>query len=343
MNKPIVGITQGDSNGIGYEVIIKALSDPRILDMLTPVIYGSTKLFGFYKKLIPEMEQLECYAINQASEARPKCINVVNCLPDSVFAEPGKATGESAKSAITAINRAVSDLKDGAIDTLVTGPIDKRAMTAEGFGYAGHTDFFRDAFGVKDVTMLMVSSRIRLGVVTGHIPLKEVPAAITRERILGKLRLMSESLKQDFGVVEPRIAVLSLNPHSGDGGLLGNEEQEVIIPAIKQATEEGLLAFGPFSPDGYFGLSHYEHFDATLAMYHDQGLAPFKTIAFDDGVNYTAGLPVIRTSPDHGTAPNLAGKGEADARSMRAAIFASIDILNHRRRWTKLQENKLAI
>lgn len=343
MNKVVVGITQGDSNGIGYEVIIKALSDPRILDMFTPVIYGSSKLFGFYKKLLPEMEHLECYAVKEASEAKPKCINIVNCLPDSVFAEPGKATEESAKAAITAINRAVADLKAGVIDTLVTGPIDKRAMTADGFGYAGHTDFFRDAFGVKDVTMLMVSSRIRLGVVTGHIPLKEVPAAITQERILGKLRLMSESLKRDFGVVEPRIAVLSLNPHSGDGGLLGSEEQDVIIPAIRQATEEGLLAFGPFSPDGYFGLSHYENFDATLAMYHDQGLAPFKTIAFDDGVNYTAGLPVVRTSPDHGTAPGLAGKGEADARSMRAAIFASIDILNHRRSWDRLQENKLAI
>jgi len=343
MTKPVVGITQGDSNGIGYEVIIKALSDPRILDMFTPVIYGSSKLFGFYKKTLPEMEQLDCYAISQASEAKPKTINIVNCLPDNVFAEPGKATGESAKAAITAINRAVQDLTDGAIDTLVTGPIDKRAMTAEGFGYAGHTDYFRDVFGVQDVTMLMVSSRIRLGVVTGHIPLKDVPAAITRERILGKLRLMSASLKEDFGVVEPRIAVLSLNPHSGDGGLLGSEEQDVIIPAIKQATEEGLLAFGPFSPDGYFGLSHYENFDATLAMYHDQGLAPFKTIAFDDGVNYTAGLPVIRTSPDHGTAPNLAGRGEADARSMRAAIFASIDILNHRRKWKKLQENKLVI
>lgn len=343
MNKPIVGITQGDSNGIGYEVIIKALSDPRILDMFTPVIYGSSKLFGFYKKALPEMEHLEGYAINSAAEAKPKCINIVNCLPDSVFAEPGRATGESAKAAIEAIRHAVEDLREGTIDTLVTGPIDKRAMTAEGFGYAGHTDYFRDVFGVKDVTMLMVSSRIRLGVVTGHIPLKEVPAAITKERILGKLHLMSESLKQDFGVVEPRIAVLSLNPHSGDGGLLGSEEQDVIIPAIKQATEEGLLAFGPFSPDGYFGLSHYENFDATLAMYHDQGLAPFKTIAFDDGVNYTAGLPVIRTSPDHGTAPDLAGKGEADARSMRAAIFASIDILSHRRRWAKLQENKLAI
>ena len=340
--RPIVGITQGDSNGIGYEIIIKALSDPRILDMFTPVVYGSTKLFGFYKKTVPEIEQLECYAINSASEAKPRRINIVNCLPESIFAEPGRASAESAKAAVTALECAVREIKEGLIDTLITAPIDKKAMSGEGFGFPGHTEYLQNAFGAKDTTMLMTSSRIKLGVVTGHIPLKDVPSAITVEKILSKLRIIRQSLKEDFGVVEPRIAVLSLNPHSGDGGLLGTEEQDIIIPAIRQASQEGILAFGPFSPDGYFGLSHYEDFDATLAMYHDQGLAPFKTIAFDDGVNYTAGLPIVRTSPDHGTAAELAGRGMADSRSMRAAIFASLDILAHRQAWKELQENKIA-
>lgn len=340
-NKLIVGITQGDSNGIGYEVIIKALSDPRILDMLTPVVYGSSKIFSFYRKSIPEIEQMDTNAISSASEAHAKRVNIVGCLPDNVFAEPGGATADSAKAAITALDWAVRDLKAGKIDVLVTGPINKKAIVAEGFGFPGHTEFLQEAFGVKDVTMLMISERLKVGVVTGHIPLKDVPGAITEEKILSKLRLMKASLEQDFGIANPRIGVLSLNPHSGDSGLLGTEEQNIIIPAIRKAVEEGIMAFGPFSPDGYFGMGHYEQFDATLAMYHDQGLAPFKAIAFEDGVNYSAGLPVVRTSPDHGTAFELAGRDEADPRSMRAAIFAAIDIWKHRQAWKSLQEGKM--
>lgn len=340
-NKIIVGITQGDSNGIGYEVIIKALADPRILEQFTPVIYGSSKLFGFYRKTIPEVEQMDTNAINSATEAHPKRINIVNCLPDNTFAEPGQATAESAKSAIKSLEVAIKELKEGKIDVLVTGPINKKAMSNEGFGFPGHTEFIQNYFGAKDVAMLMVSHRLKLAVVTGHIPLKEVPSQITEEKILSKLRLLNESLKQDFVVDQPRIAVLSLNPHSGDGGLLGSEEQEIIIPAIKKATEEGILAFGPFSPDGYFGLSHYENFDATLAMYHDQGLSPFKALSFEDGVNYTAGLPVIRTSPDHGTAFEMAGRDEADPRSMRAAIFTAIDIFRNRQSWKDLQASRM--
>lgn len=339
--KLTVGITQGDSNGIGYEVIIKALSDPRILDSFTPVIYGSPKLFGFYLKTIPEIESMETNVIPDASKAEPKKINIVNCLPDSVYAEPGQATPDSARAAIAALDAAVKDIKAGRIDTMVTGPINKKAMAGEGFGFPGHTEFLQNAFGVKDVTMLMISSRLKLGVVTGHIPLKEVPAKITRARILSQLRLMNESLIKDFCVDQPRIAVLSLNPHSGDGGLLGTEEQEIIIPAIADATAEGILAFGPFSPDGYFGLGHYENFDATLAMYHDQGLSPFKAIAFEDGVNYTAGLPVVRTSPDHGTAFAMAGRDEADPHSMRAAIFDSIDIYWRREAYAELLAGKM--
>ncbi|MBO4427006.1 MAG: 4-hydroxythreonine-4-phosphate dehydrogenase PdxA [Bacteroidales bacterium] len=339
--KLIVGITQGDSNGIGYEVIIKALSDPRILDMFTPVIYGSSKIFGFYRKTIPEIEQMDTNLINSAKEAHPKRVNILGCLPDNAYAEPGGATAASAQAAITSLERAVKDLKAGEIDVLVTGPINKKAIVAEGFGFPGHTEYLEKEFGVKDVTMFLISERLKVGVVTGHIPLKDVPAAITEEKILSKLRLMNESLQRDFGISSPQIAVLSLNPHSGDSGLLGDEEQKIIIPAIRKATEEGILAFGPFSPDGYFGMGHYERFDATLAMYHDQGLAPFKAIAFEDGVNYTAGLPVVRTSPDHGTAFELAGRDEADPRSMRAAIFAAIDIYKNRIAWQKLQEGKL--
>ena len=225
---------------------------------------------------------------------------------------------------------------------LVTGPINKKAMSNEGFGFPGHTEYIQNAFGAPDSLMFMVSHRLRLAVVTGHIPLKDVPAQITEERILSKLRLINASLKQDFVVDQPRIAVLSLNPHSGDGGLLGTEEQDIIIPAIKKATDEGILAFGPFSPDGFFGLNHFEDFDATLAMYHDQGLAPFKALSFEDGVNFTAGLPIIRTSPDHGTAFEMAGRDQADPRSMRAAIFTAIDIWRNRHEWEDLQEGRMS-
>ena len=336
-----VGITQGDSNGIGYEVIIKALSDARILEQFTPVLYGSSKIFSFYRKSVPEIDDIATNAIAKASEAHEKRINIINCLPDSSYAEPGRATPDSARAAISCLEAAVRDLEVGDIDVLVTGPINKKAMNGQGFKFPGHTEYIQDAFGVKDVLMFMVSSRLRIGVVTGHIPLKDVPGSISEEGILSKLRLMRKSLREDFCIDQPRIAVLSLNPHSGDGGLLGSEEQDIIIPAIKKATDEGILAFGPFSPDGFFGLGHYEQFDATLAMYHDQGLAPFKAIAFEDGVNFTAGLPVVRTSPDHGTAFEMAGRDEADPMSMRAAIFAAIDILRNRQAWAELQEGKM--
>ena len=339
--KPIVGITQGDGNGIGYEVIIKALSDPRILESFTPVIYGSSKIFGFYKKSLHEIEQLDTNVIASAKDAHPKRINIVNCLPENVYVEPGQSTPESAKSAMKALECAVEDIKQGLIDVLVTAPINKRAMTAEGFGYTGHTEYLENAFGVKDVAMFMVSDSLKVGVVTGHIPVKDISASITQEKIISKLRLMSDSLKRDFAVNSPRIAVLSLNPHSGDGGLLGNEEVTIISPAVKAAREQGIEAYGPFSPDGFFGLGHYANYDATLAMYHDQGLAPFKSIAFEEGVNYTAGLPMVRTSPDHGTSYDIAGRDLADPRSMRSAIFTAIDILGNRKRFDELESGKI--
>lgn len=341
--KLTVGITQGDGNGIGYEVIIKAFADERMLDICTPVIYGSSKIFGFYRKQIHNIEQINTNVIASANEAHPKRVNIINCLPDNVFVEPGQSTPESAKSAMTSLEYAVRDLKEGNIDALVTAPINKRAMVNEGFGYTGHTEYLEKEFGVDEALMIMVSDQLKVGVVTGHIPLKDVPGKISRDLILTKLRLMNSSLKRDFGIFSPKIAVLGLNPHCGDGGLLGDEEQSVILPAVQQASEEGIMAFGPYSPDGFFGLGNYSRFDAVLAMYHDQGLIPFKALAFEIGVNFTAGLPVVRTSPDHGTAYEMAGKDLADPHSMISSIYTAIDICGNRVKYDELQAGKMTM
>lgn len=342
--KIVVGITQGDGNGIGYEVIIKALADERILDFCTPVIYGSSKIFGFYRKLIHNLDKpVNTNIITSAKEIHPKRVNIVNCLPDNVYVEPGQSTPESAKSAMIALEKAVEDIKNGDIDVLVTAPFNKRAMAAEGFGFTGHTEYLEKEFGVDEVCMIMVSDSLKVGVVTGHIPFRDVPSAITREKIVGKLGLMKQSLERDFGIDSPKIAVLGLNPHCGDGGLLGEEEKNIILPAVQDAVSQGILAFGPYSPDGFFGLGNYSKFDAVLAMYHDQGLIPFKALAFEDGVNYTAGLPIVRTSPDHGTAYEMAGRDEADPRSMMASIFAAIDIFNRRQAYDSLVAGKLKL
>jgi 4-hydroxythreonine-4-phosphate dehydrogenase len=341
--KLIVGITQGDGNGIGYEVIIKALADERMLDFCTPVIYGSSKIFGFYKKHIHDIENINTNVISSAKDVHAKRVNIVNCLPENVFVEPGQPTPESAKAAMTSLSRAVEDIKAGYIDVLVTAPINKRAMSSEGFGYTGHTEYLEEQFGVDEVAMIMVCDRLKVGVLTGHVSLKDVPALITEDKILKKLRLMKSSLQRDFGIDAPKIAVLGLNPHCGDGGLLGDEEQRIILPAIMAANEEGIMAFGPYSSDGFFSLGNYTKFDAVLAMYHDQGLTPFKALAFEDGVNYTAGLPVVRTSPDHGTAYEMAGRDQADPRSMISAIYAAIDIYKRREAYDDLIENRMTI
>ena len=340
--KLVVGITQGDGNGIGYEVVIKALADERMLDLCTPVIYGSSKIFGFYKKQIHNIDQINTNVINSAKDVHQKRVNIVNCLPENVFVEPGQATAESAKAAMISLERAVEDIKEGHIDVLVTAPINKRAMAGEGFGYTGHTEYLEKQFGVDEVAMIMVCDRLKVGVVTGHIALKDVVTSITKEKILSKLRLMKVSLEREFGIDAPKIAVLGLNPHCGDGGLLGDEEQQIILPAVQEANAEGILAFGPYSPDGFFGSS-YGKFDAVLAMYHDQGLTPFKALAFEEGVNYTAGLPIVRTSPDHGTAYEMAGRDMADPRSMMAAIYTAIDIFNRRADYDGLVENRMTI
>ncbi len=341
--KLVVGITQGDGNGIGYEVIIKALADERMLDLCTPVIYGSSKIFGFYKKHIHDIEQINTNVITSAKDVHQKRVNIVNCLPENVYVEPGQSTPESAKAAMTSLEKAVADIKEGYIDVLVTAPFNKRAMAGEGFGYTGHTEYLENEFGVGEVAMIMVADRLKVGIVTGHIALKDVVKEISKEKILRKLRLMKSSLQRDFGIDAPKIAVLGLNPHCGDGGLLGDEEQQIILPAVQEANAEGILAFGPYSSDGFFGLGNYMKFDAVLAMYHDQGLTPFKALAFEDGVNFTAGLPIVRTSPDHGTAYEMAGRDLADPRSMIAAIYAAIDIYNRRAEYDDLVENRMTI
>ena len=341
--KLILGITQGDSNGIGYEVIIKALSDERILELCTPVIYGSSKIFGFYKKQLHNIGQINTNLISNAREAHPKRVNILNCLSENISAEPGLSTPDAAKAAIISLQKGVEDLKNGEIDALVTAPINKRAMDNEGFGFTGHTEYLKKCFDADDVTMIMVSERLKVGIVTSHIPLKDVPGSLSQEKILKKLRALKNSMERDFGISSPKIAVLGLNPHCGDGGLLGDEEQSIILPAINAASDEGILAFGPYSADGFFGLGNYSRFDAVLAMYHDQGLAPFKALAFETGVNFTAGLPAVRTSPDHGTAYEKAGKDVAAPHSMISAIYTAIDVYNNRRAFDELQENKMNI
>lgn len=336
MSKIVVGITQGDTNGIGYEVIIKTLSDARVLEMCTPVVYGSSKAFGFYRKQIPETENINTNVVASAKDAHPKRVNIVNCVDDNAQISPGHLTKSGSQAAITALKCAVGEMKKGYIDVLVTAPFNKRAVSDETFRFPGHTEYLVSEFGAKDGLMFLCSDKMRVGVATNHLAISKVSAAITEERILSKLRLMNESLKRDFGVVKPKLAVLGLNPHSGDRGLLGDEEIKVIIPAIEKANKENILAFGPFSPDGFFSINMQYRFDAVLAMYHDQGLIPFKSLAFDSGVNYTAGLPIVRTSPDHGTAFDLAGENKANPQSMLSAIYMAVDIYRNRKRYDQM-------
>lgn len=336
MSKIVVGFTQGDTNGIGYEVIIKTLSDARVLEMCTPVVYGSSKAFGFYRKQIPETENINTNVVASARDAHPKRVNIVNCVDDNAQISPGHLTKSGSQAAITALKCAVGEMKKGYIDVLVTAPFNKRAVSDETFRFPGHTEYLVSEFGAKDGLMFLCSDKMRVGVATNHLAISKVSAAITEERILSKLRLMNESLKRDFGVVKPKLAVLGLNPHSGDRGLLGDEEIKVIIPAIEKANKENILAFGPFSPDGFFSINMQYRFDAVLAMYHDQGLIPFKSLAFDSGVNYTAGLPIVRTSPDHGTAFDLAGENKANPQSMLSAIYMAVDIYRNRKRYDQM-------
>lgn len=337
-----VGITHGDINGIGYEVILKALEDNRILELCTPVVYGSARLATFYRKAA-SLQQVPFNQITSASEAKNAACNIINVVGEDTRVEPGTPTAEAGAAAFEALERAVADLRSGDIDVLVTAPIDKHTMQSDRFTFPGHTEYLEASLGdgEKHALMILFNESVRVALVTVHEPLARIPGLITKERVLDTIRRFNESLTRDFGQPHPRIAVLALNPHSGEEGLLGTEEKEQIIPAIEEARSERINCFGPYASDGFFGHGLYRKFDGVLAMYHDQGLGPFKTLACDGGVNFTAGLDYVRTSPDHGTAFDLAGKGIADATSMRDAIYSAIDIFRCRRRQEEAESNPL--
>jgi 4-hydroxythreonine-4-phosphate dehydrogenase len=336
----LAGISHGDINGIGYEVIIKALSDPAINDICTPIVYGSPKVAAYHRKAL-NVNNFTFNNIRTADEAHTKKSNMINCLDDNIRVELGKSTPQGGEAALISLEKAVEDLKSGKIDVLITAPIDKKNIQSDNFRFNGHTDYLKSVAGVEEVLMFMISESMRIGIVTDHVPLSKVPGLITKETLMRKIRLMNQSLILDFGIRKPRIAVLGLNPHAGDNSLLGTEEAEIISPAIEKARNEGLLAFGPFPADGFFGAGSFAKFDGILAMYHDQGLTPFKALSFDSGVNFTAGLPFIRTSPVHGTAFDIAGKGEASENSFRQAMYLACDIFRNRQMYNEISKNPL--
>lgn len=336
----IAGISHGDINGIGYEVIIKTLMESTINDFCVPVVYGSPKVAAYHRKAL-NINNFSFNNIRSAEEANPKKANLINCLDDNIRVELGKSTPQGGEAALISLEKAVADLKSGKIDVLITAPIDKKNIQSENFHFNGHSEYLKSKAEVDDVLMFMISESLRIGVATGHVPLKDVPDMITLDLILRKLRLMNQSLILDFGIRRPRIAVLGLNPHAGDNSLLGSEEAEVITPAIQKALKEDMLIFGPFPADGFFGAGSFSKFDGILAMYHDQGLTPFKALSFDNGVNFTAGLPFIRTSPVHGTAFQIAGKGEASENSFRQALYLACDIFRNRQMYSEITRNPL--
>lgn len=338
-NRLKIGITQGDTNGIGWEVILKTLSDSRITELCTPVVYGSPDAAAYYRRRIAELEEIAFNTVASAREARRGRINLVVCGAKELRITPGEPSAEAGRAAVDALQTAMRELKEGALDALVTGPIDKETVQADDFRYTGHTEYLAAELEGTPM-MLMCSELLRVGLVTTHLPLAEVSTAISKEKIVAAVDRLNRSLAADFGVVKPRIAVLALNPHAGDGGLLGKEEEETIRPAVNDAYGKGILAFGPFAADGFFASGNYVHYDAVLAMYHDQGLAPFKTLT-PDGVNYTAALRKVRTSPDHGVAYDIAGQDKADPQSMRNAIYTALDIVENRRRWEVMSANPL--
>ncbi|MEJ5961411.1 4-hydroxythreonine-4-phosphate dehydrogenase PdxA [Pedobacter immunditicola] len=339
-NKVKIGISIGDVNGIGLEVILKTLANNSILDYCTPIVYGHTKVASYHRKALG-LTDFNFNVIASASLANPKKANLINCWEEDVKIELGSSTEIGGKYALLSLEKATEDLINGEIDALVTAPINKYNIQSETFKFPGHTEYLQQRSGSSDVLMFLISEELKIGVVTGHIPLKDVSSSITKEKIVDKLKMINDSLKKDFWIEKPKIAVLGLNPHAGDNGLLGKEEEEIIIPAIHEAFDKGIICFGPYSADGFFGNGTYKQFDAVLAMYHDQGLVPFKTIAFSTGVNYTAGLKVIRTSPDHGTGYDIAGKNLADPTSFIEALFAATHIVKNRAEQGLLLSNQL--
>ena len=335
-----VAITQGDTNGIGYEVILKAFADPAILELCTPIIYGSPKVAAYHRKALNIETNFSI--INTAEEAREGRLNMLACFDNEVKVDMGQPSSEAGEAALKALDRAMTDFRSGFYDVLVTAPINKATIQSPGFTFPGHTEYIETSVGEgQKALMILMSDRLRVALVTTHLPIKEVAKAITKEAIVEKATTFHQALRRDFRISSPRIAVLALNPHAGDNGLLGAEEKDVITPAIEELAAKGIQTFGPYPADGFFGAATYTHFDGVLAMYHDQGLAPFKALAQDCGVNYTAGLPIVRTSPDHGTAYDIAGQGKADENSMRQAIYTAIDVFRNRENYDEPLANPL--
>ena len=339
-NKPVIGFSCGDINGIGPEIIIKTIGDARLIEVCTPVIFASNRVINFYRKSVPEVT-FNFLSVKDLSRINHRQINIYNCWEEEVSINPGIMSEAGGKYAIKSLEIASRALKEGRINALVTAPIHKKNIQSSNFNFTGHTPFLKDLFGVNDVLMLLVAENIKVGLVTEHLPIKDVAQNITRESIFSKIKILHASLQKDFGIDRPRIAVLGLNPHAGDEGLIGKEEEEFIKPAIKEAKQNNMLVIGPFSADAFFARGQYEKFDAVLAMYHDQGLIPFKSLSVGEGVNFTAGIPGIRTSPDHGTAFDIAGQNKADESSFRAAVFTCIDVLNNRRTYDENRKNPL--
>ncbi len=335
-----VGITHGDFNGIGYEVIMKAFADHGMLELCTPVVYGLHKAASLYRKTLG-IQDFSFYGIPEASKAVKHHCNFVNLTDVDVGIEPGTSTPAAGSWAVKALNRALEDLEQGHIDVLVTAPINKQNVQSPEFKFPGHTEFLASRTQTSDYLMLLVNEGLRIGTVTGHIPITEVASKLSTDLIVSRLRVMAKSLLVDFGVRTPRIAVLGLNPHAGDHGLIGKEEEQIISPAIRKLSQEGMLVYGPYPADGFFGSGAWKKFDGVMAMYHDQGLIPFKSLAFHHGVNFTAGLPIVRTSPDHGTGYDISGKNEADPSSLREAVFLAIDVFRNRRMYLEISANPL--
>ncbi len=338
-HKPVIGISIGDLNGIGTELVIKTFSDHRMLELCTPIIFASNKLMNFYRKSIPETN-FNYQSIKDFTRINYKQINIFNCWEEEVNITPGQLTDIGGKYAIKSLTAAVQALKENKIQGLVTAPIHKKNTHSPEFNFTGHTPYLKHVFGAQDVAMLMVAGNFRVGLLTEHVPLQDAAKYVTRENILSKLSLINNSLIKDFGIDKPKIAVLGLNPHAGDEGLIGREEEEIVKPAIKDA-KHSMLVVGPYSADAFFARRHHEKFDAVLAMYHDQGLIPFKSLAVGEGVNYTAGLPVVRTSPDHGTAFDIAGKNKADHSSFLSAIYECLDIIERRAVYAENRRNPM--
>ncbi|MEO7393550.1 MAG: 4-hydroxythreonine-4-phosphate dehydrogenase PdxA [Chitinophagaceae bacterium] len=338
--KPVIGISCGDINGVGIEIIIKTFSDTRLLDHCTPVIFASAKAINFYRKSVAE-GSFNYQNIKDFNRIAPKQINLFNCWEEEVAINPGQLTDTGGKYAILSLQTAVAALKQKNIDGLITAPIHKKNIQSPDFSFPGHTPYLKNIFEVNDVAMMLCAGSFRVGLVTEHLPVSEVAKEITKEKIISKLNIIHQSLRKDFGIDKPSIAVLGLNPHAGDEGLIGNEEETIIKPAIKEAKNNNMLVIGPFSADAFFARRNFERFDAVLAMYHDQGLIPFKALASGEGVNYTAGLPGVRTSPDHGVAFDIAGKGKADPSSFLSSLFECLDIIKRRKEYEDNRQNPL--